>query len=963
MRQMKEEMKEGIKDIRKEMKEFREREEGWKEEREEMKKQIKGLERRIEEMEGEGEKKKEGKKKKGKGEEEEMKLRLKKIEKKMERKEREERRKNLVIKGIEVKEGRRKEAVEGLIKDIGAEVKIEETWRIAEDRDKRREIVGIRIENEEKRREIWEKKKTLTGRKERIVEDWTWKERRMRWKLEKRAREEGRKGKNVWVEYGRIRIDGQWWKWDEEEEVLRDGKGVRNKDREFWEGLKNWDVTILVETWMDKKGWRMVKEKLPRGYEWGIQVAEKNNKKGRAMEGMIMGIKKEIMEKGKKIETEREGLIIRRIRKGKQKWRVVGVYVNQNMEEMLQSMEQWVGEKEMEVNTIIGGDFNARTGVEEGGIEIGEEGENGIGRGEGRKRKSKNGKINREGRVMMEFLEERGWGILNGCTEGEEEGEFTFTGGKGNTVIDYVIADEDTREKIKSLRIGNRIDSDHQPLEVWVKGERQGKKGRKSGSRGEGRIWRGVWNEERCKEFKQRMERIKLGKKEIGEEWEGMEREMKEAIREVERDLGKEEGKKGGWWDRDCEEKKKEVRRELRGWKSKGREGKKYKEKRKEYKKLCERKRKEENEKWGKKAREVKRESEVWEIINRERKRRVRINDGIEMEEWKEYFMRLLKGAERKVVKGNGRRKKEEGDEEEEISREEIKETIKRLRNGKAMGADGIPGEAWKYGGEEVEEWVWKWSERLRREVEKKEIVPENQTGFRKGMGTLDNIYIMNYLVNRQLEKKKGKMTALFIDLKAAFDSVDRGVLVGAMRERGVREGLVERVEEVLKETKSKVRVGGEVGENFWTARGVKQGCPLSPLLFNIMLADIEEEMGKVKRGGVKLRGNRIYSLAYADDMVLVAEEEEEVRGMMERLERYLERKKLELNTKKTKIMRFRKGGGRWKKRYGNGKGRNGGQEAQIRERAKKATAVMGTGMGDREKKIWEGLGEKNMDV
>lgn len=158
------------------------------------------MERRIEEMEGKGEKKRKEKRKEGKGEGEEMELRLKEIEKKMEKKEREERRKNLVIKGIEVKEGRKKKAVEGLMKDIGAEVKIEETWKIAEDRDKGREIVRIRIENEEKRREIWEKKTTLKGRKERIVEDWTWKERRMRWKLEERAREEERKGKSVWVE-------------------------------------------------------------------------------------------------------------------------------------------------------------------------------------------------------------------------------------------------------------------------------------------------------------------------------------------------------------------------------------------------------------------------------------------------------------------------------------------------------------------------------------------------------------------------------------------------------------------------------------------------------------------------------------------------------------------------------------------------------------------------------------------
>ncbi|XP_011859447.1 PREDICTED: golgin subfamily A member 6-like protein 22, partial [Vollenhovia emeryi] len=97
----------------------------------------------------------------------------------------------------------------------------------------------------------------------------------------------------------------------------------------------------------------------------------------------------------------------------------------------------------------------------------------------------------------------------------------------------------------------------------------------------------------------------------------------------------------------------------------------------------------------------------------------------------------------------------------------------------------------------------------------------------------------------RQLGRKGGKLVATFVDLRAAFDSVDRGVLLREMRGREVREGLVERVEEVLRETKSRVKVGGEVGEAFWTARGVRQGYPLSPLLFNILLADIEEEMGR----------------------------------------------------------------------------------------------------------------------
>lgn len=54
-------------------------------------------------------------------------------------------------------------------------------------------------------------------------------------------------------------------------------------------------------------------------------------------------------------------------------------------------------------------------------------------------------------------------------------------------------------------------------------------------------------------------------------------------------------------------------------------------------------------------------------------------------------------------------------------------------------------------------------------------------------MGTIDNIFVINYLINRQIGKKRGKMAALFIDLKAAFDSMDRKVVIGMMRKKRIR--------------------------------------------------------------------------------------------------------------------------------------------------------------------------------
>lgn len=103
------------------------------------------------------------------------------------------------------------------------------------------------------------------------------------------------------------------------------------------------------------------------------------------------------------------------------------------------------------------------------------------------------------------------------------------------------------------------------------------------------------------------------------------------------------------------------------------------------------------------------------------------------------------------------------------------------------------------------------------------------------------------------------------------------------------------------------------MSDEFWLGRGLRQGCPLSPILFNLLVADLEEIL---KKGcwswHWRIEEGRIFSLTYADDMVLVAEDEEGMKAMIARLER-LDEKRLEVN-EKTKILIFKKGGGRRKK-------------------------------------------------
>lgn len=75
----------------------------------------------------------------------------------------------------------------------------------------------------------------------------------------------------------------------------------------------------------------------------------------------------------------------------------------------------------------------------------------------------------------------------------------------------------------------------------------------------------------------------------------------------------------------------------------------------------------------------------------------------------------------------------------------------------------------------------------IRKEVGKKRLMPENQAEFRKEKRVMDNVYILNFLVGRNLNRREGKMVVFFLDLKAAFDSMDRRILLVNERKKGER--------------------------------------------------------------------------------------------------------------------------------------------------------------------------------
>ena len=128
------------------------------------------------------------------------------------------------------------------------------------------------------------------------------------------------------------------------------------------------------------------------------------------------------------------------------------------------------------------------------------------------------------------------------------------------------------------------------------------------------------------------------------------------------------------------------------------------------------------------------------------------------------------------------------------------------------------------------------------------------------------------------------------------------------MRRYGVGEGMIT----VCKNVKASVLLDGEESRWFGVDKGLRQGCPLSPLLNSIYMMGMVEEL-KGEKLGVELGGVWCGGLLYADDIVLIAGSEEELQRMLNVVGLYAREWKFRFNSKKSKVMVLGRGAGRWK--------------------------------------------------
>ena len=168
---------------------------------------------------------------------------------------------------------------------------------------------------------------------------------------------------------------------------------------------------------------------------------------------------------------------------------------------------------------------------------------------------------------------------------------------------------------------------------------------------------------------------------------------------------------------------------------------------------------------------------------------------------------------------------------------------------------------------------------RLQQDVNRE--LPDVQAGFRKGRGTRDQIANICWIIKKAREFKKN-IYFCFIDYAKAFDCVDHNKLWKILKEMGIQDHVTCILRNLYAGPEATVRTGHGTTDWFQIGKGVRQGCILSPCLFNSYTEYIMRHAGLGEaRAGIKIARRNINNLRDADDTTLMAESEEELKSLL----------------------------------------------------------------------------------
>ena len=155
--------------------------------------------------------------------------------------------------------------------------------------------------------------------------------------------------------------------------------------------------------------------------------------------------------------------------------------------------------------------------------------------------------------------------------------------------------------------------------------------------------------------------------------------------------------------------------------------------------------------------------------------------------------------------------------------------------------------------------------------------------------------------------QKNKKVYMVFIDYQKAFDRVIHERLIEILKEEGIPAHEIRLIENLYWNQKAVVITEHGETEEVDILRGVRQGCILSLILFNLYTERMIEEALQGKRG-IQINGENMTNIRYADDTVLMAENEQELQQLLQDVNQACKKYGMALNYKKTKVMIMGKG-------------------------------------------------------